>query len=196
MGMARFCIVFAVIFAWTDGAYAAEGDGPGQLVAFACGTMPEQAQLDVQLFDDTPREKALRDTIEGELTRDGYTVAAVGNIRVTFEGAMERDLDPSREGYLGQLRSTNRETEFRLNMWSSSGNSVIGGVQRPGSAAPSFYKLTVFAHDKANGRCLWQGEARHPMEGNNEADIARRLVPVVLRHFGQTVQATAFSFDD
>src|SRR5262249_54435630 len=111
-------------------------------------------------------------------------------------GGLERDRDPGRDGFLGQLRSTNRETEFRLNMWSSSGDSVIGGVQRPGASAPSVYHLSVFVHDKTNGHCLWQGEARHPLEGSTEADVARRLVPVTLRYLGKTTQPTAFSLDD
>jgi hypothetical protein len=189
-------MMVAALCALGGGALAAEGEGPGSLVAFACGTLPERSRVDVQLLDDTPSVVALRDAISRELARDGYTVAADGNVRVTFEGVIERDRDPTREGYLGQLRSTNRATEFTLNMWSSSGDSVIGGVQRPGAAGASIYRLTVFVHDKTNGHCLWQGEARHPLEGNNELDTARRLVPVALRHLGHTVQPTAFALDD
>jgi hypothetical protein len=195
-GRFRSVVVAASVLAVAGGALAAEGEGAGQLVAFACGKMPERPRLDVQLFDDTPRDKAVRDAIAQGLARDGYTIAADGRVRVSFEGAMERDLDPGREGHFGRLNSTNRETTFTLNMWSSQGDSVIGGPQRPGATAPSFYRLAVFVHDKTNGACLWQGEARHPLEGHSEADIARRLVPVTLRHFGRTVPPTAFALDD
>jgi hypothetical protein len=188
--------VAATLLAWGGVAVAAEGEGPGQLFAYACGKMPERPRFDVQLFDDTPREKAVRDAIAQGLASQGYAVAADGRVRITFDGAVERDRDPGREGHFGRLNSTNRETTFTLNMWSSQGDSVIGGAQRPGAASPSFYRLTVYAHDKSNGACLWQGEVRHPLEGYSEADAARRLVPVALRHFGRAVQPTAFSLDD
>jgi hypothetical protein len=190
-------IAVAAFFALSGAAPAAEGEGPGQLVAFACGVVPAQARLDVQLSDDTPREKALRDSVAAALKGEGYALAADAPVRVTFEAALARELDPARQGYLGKLDSTNRRTEFQLNLWSSQGDSVLGGVQRPaGSTGPNVNHLTVFVHDKTNGRCLWQGEAMHPMEGANEVEALRRLVPVVLRHFGKTVPQTAFSLDD
>jgi hypothetical protein len=196
MVLARFGLGAFVALALCGAAYAAEGEGPGQLVTFACGAVPERTRIDVQAFDDTPRDKAVRDEIARGLAGSGYTVAADGRVRVTFEGTLERDRDPAREGYLGRLDSNNQDTTFTLNMWSSQGDSVFGGPQRQGTAAPSRYHLTVYVNDKTNGACLWRGEARHPLEGNNEAYTARRLVPVVLRHFGRTVQPTAFSLDD
>ena len=55
---------------------------------------------------------------------------------------------------------------------------------------------SMLVHDKSNGHCLWQGEARHPVEGADERDTARRLVPIVLGHLGKTLAPTPFSFDD
>jgi hypothetical protein len=196
MVRARLGLVAAVALALSGIAYAAEGEGPGQLVTFACGAVPERSRIDVQALDDAPQDKAVRDEIARRLAGSGYTVAADGRVRVTFEGTLERDRDPTREGYLGKLDSNNRDTTFTLNMWSLQGDSIFGGPQRQGAAAPSQYHLTVFVNDKTNGACLWRGEVRHPLEGNNEAYTARRLVPVVLRHFGRTVQPTAFSLDD
>jgi hypothetical protein len=190
-------IAVAAFFALSGIAPAAEGEGPGQLVALACGVVPPKARLDVQLSDDTPREKALREAIAAALKGDGFAVATDAPVRVTFEAQINRVLDPTRKGYIGKVDATNRAQEFQLNLWSSEGDSVLGGVQRPaGSTGPNVNHLTVFVHDKANGRCLWQGEATHPMEGPNEVEALRRLVPVVLKHFGKTVPLTAFSLDD
>jgi hypothetical protein len=177
-------------------AVAAEGEGDGQLVAFACGTLPAKTRLDVQMMDDTPREKALHDAIAAELRRSGYGVAADAPIRVTFEAELMRERDPTRQGYLGKLDSTNRRTEFELNLWSSQGDSVLGGVQRPGGVGgPNVNHLIVSVNDKSTGKCLWRGEATHPMEGTNEVGAVRLLVPFVLRHIGQTLPPTAFSID-
>ena len=192
--LAAVCAVLAL----APAARAAEGEGPGQIVAFACGSVPPRGGIDVQVFDDAPVELALRDAIARELGRMGYTVAADAPLRLTFEGGMERELDARREARLGELQKSNNELTMRLNMWSSSGDSVIGGVRRadPSGTDPSVYRLAVFVHDKANGRCLWQGAAAHPVEGQNEEVTARRLVPVALRRLGQTVQPTPFAFDD
>lgn len=195
---ARFgSAVAAVLLVVSWGARAAEGEGPGQLVSMACGVVPPKSHVDVQASDDTARDKALRDAIAAELTRAGYVVAADATVRVTFDAEIERALDPSRQGYLGKLNSTNRDTTFELNLWTSSGDSVLGGVTTQGAATgPNMSHLTISAHDKTNGKCLWQGEARHPTEGGSEVEFARRLVPVVLGHFGKTLPATAFSLDD
>jgi hypothetical protein len=189
-------IAVAALAALSGAALAAEGEGPGQLVAFACGTLPAKARVDVQMMDDTPRDKALRDAIAAELRAGGYPVAADAPVRVTFEAEIERDLDPTRQGYLGKLDSTNRRTEFQLNLWSSQGDSVLGGVQRPaGSTGPNVNHIVVSVNDKTNGKCLWRAEATHPMEGANEVESFRRIIPIVLRHMGQTVSPTAFSID-
>lgn len=196
--MARlWAVAVAVTFALAGGAWAAEGEGPGQLVSFACGVMPPKARLDVELMDDTPREKAVRDAIAAELARDGYAIAPDAPVRVTFQADVARTLDQARQGYLGKLNSTNRDTEFQLNLWSSQGDSVLGGVQRPSdNSGPNIIHLTVFAHDKSNGHCLWQGEATHPMEGTDVASSVKLILPAILKHFGQTIRPTAFSIDD
>ena len=198
MSGARFgSALAAVLLAISCGAWAAEGEGDGQVVSFACGVLAPKSHVDVQAFDDTARDKALRDAIAAQLNRAGYVVAPDATVRVTFEAEIERERDPGRQGYIGKLKSTNRDTEFQLNLWSSQGDSVLGGVARPGGGTgPNTTHLTIYVHDKTNGKCLWQGEARHPMEGANEAEAARRLVPVVLGHFGKTIQPTAFSLGD
>jgi hypothetical protein len=179
-----------------SGAAAAEDEGAGHLVAFACGVLPAKTKVDVQMMDDTPREKAMRDAIAAQLRAGGYAVAADAPVRVTFEAEIERERDPARQGYLGKLDSTNRRTEFELNLWSSQGDSVLGGIQRPaGSAGPNVSHIIVSANDKANGKCLWRGEATHPMDGSDEVEAFRRIIPIVVRHMGQTVPLTAFSID-
>ena len=105
-------------------------------------------------------------------------------------------LDPIRQGYLGKVQATNREQEFQLHLWDNNGDSVLGGVQRPSSATgPNTNRLTIYIQDKTSGQCLWRGEVSHPMEGNNEVEAVRRLLPVVLRHIGKSVPPTAFSID-
>lgn len=196
--MARTLVIaVAALFALSGVAPAAEGEGPGQVVAFACGVVPTKARVDVQVMDDTPREKALRDSIAATLRGEGYALAPDAPVRVTFEAGIARTLDPIRKGYIGKVDATNRVQEFQLNLWSSEGDSVLGGVQRPaGTTGPNVNHLTIFVHEKSTGRCLWQGEATHPMEGGNEVEATRRLVPVVLKYFGKTVSLTAFSLDD
>jgi len=175
---------------------AAEGEGPGRLVAYVCGVWPAKPRLDVQMMDDTPREKAMRDAIAAQLVAEGYGVTSDASTRVTFEIQLSRELDPIREGYLGKVQATNRDQEFQLHLWDNKGDSVLGGVQRPsGSTGPNTNRLTIYVQDKVTGQCLWRAEASHPMEGTNEIEAVRRLLPIVLRHLGKTVSFTAFSID-
>ena len=189
-------MTIAALVALSGAASAAEGDGPGRLAAFVCGVWPAKPRLDVQLMDDTARDKAVRDAIAAELRTEGYGVASDAPTRLTFEVELSRELDPIRQGYLGKVQATNRDQEFQLHLWDSKGDSVLGGVQRPaGSTGPNTNRLTLYVQDKATGQCLWRGEVIHPMEGTNEVQAVRRLLPIVLRHIGKTVPSTAFSID-
>lgn len=189
-------MTIAALVAFSGTAGAAEGEGPGRLVAFVCGVWPAKPRLDVQLMDDTPREKAMRDAIAAELKTQGYGVASDAPTRLTFEMELSRELDPIRQGYLGKVQANNREQEFQLHLWDNTGDSVLGGVQRPaGSTGPNFNHLTVYVQEKTTGQCLWRAEVSHPMEGTNEVEAVRRLLPVVLRHIGKPVPPTAFSID-
>jgi hypothetical protein len=183
------------------GARAQEGEAAppaeGMLVAFACGTMDRQAAIDVEALDDTPAQMTLRKVIADELARHGFRVAGDARQRLTFEGGISREFTEQGRHTVGELQSNNDITEFRLNMWSSRGDSVLGGVQDfiPAND-PNQYRLTIFVHDRSNGKCLWQGEARHTVADHDAPGTARRLVPMLLDDLGKTVNATPFTLPE
>jgi hypothetical protein len=176
---------------------ADEETGDGVLIAFACGVVPRNVPVEVQPPDDTPAQTALRDVVVAELRRSGIAVAAGAPVRVTFEGGMERDLASRGVPRYGEITGHNDRFELRFRLWSSSEDSVIGG-RRDEADRPQAnrYRLGIFINDRTNGRCLWQGEALHDVEGADETVTARRMVPVLLRHLGQTVRQRAFTLDE
>ncbi len=179
-----------------DGADTAPS-AQGMVVAFACGTVAPGAAFDVEALDDTPAQTKLRDTIAADLARRGYRVASGAPLTLTFEGGISRTRVEQGRHTVGSLNSNNDVTEFRLNMWSSEKDSVFGGLKDfiPGND-PNLYRLAIFVHDRADGKCMWQGEARHAVVGNNAAATARKLVPVVLRRLGKTAKVTPFTLPE
>ncbi len=179
----------------------AQGDAPAQsggvMVAFSCGTLPAQAAIEVEALDDTPSQMALRKAIADDLARRGYRVADGAPLTLTFEGGLSRERREQGQHSVGSLQSNNDVTEFRLNMWSSQGDSVFGGLKdfiAPND--PNLYRLAIFVHDRSDGKCLWQGEARHDVVRNDANGTAEKLVPVLLRRLGKTVKATTFDLPD
>ncbi len=182
-------------------ALAQQNDAPagasGVLVAFACGTMTKQAPIEVEALDDTAAQIALRDAIAGDLKRHGYTIAGNARLRLTFEGGISRERREDGRHTIGELQSNNDDTTFRLNMWSSRSDSVLGGIKDfVPENDPNRYRLVIFVHDRSNGQCLWQGEARHTVIDHDPAATARKLVPVLLGDLGKTVKATPFSLPE
>lgn len=193
----------ALVLALALGASAAQAQDNGApqpkgvVVAFACGTLAPGASIDVEALDDTRAQLALQKTIAAELVRRGYRVADGADFTLTFEGGLTRTRPEIGQHAVGSLQSNNDVTEFRLNMWSSEGDSVFGGLKDfiPEND-PNLYRLAIFVHDRSNGRCLWQGEARHDVVDNDAAATARKMVPVVLRRLGKTVKAARFALTE
>lgn len=191
------CLAFGAGARGQDRAGPAAAAGAGRVVAFACGAFQPNSPIEVEALDDTPSQLALRKAIARALAQRGFTVTADAKQRLTFEDGMSRDLTGSGRRPLGELDANNDTATFRLNMWSSQGNSVLGGgnTDVPAGQANE-YRLSLFVHDRSNGRCLWQGEARHAVVGNDGLATARKLVPVLLDRLGRTVKPTAFELPE
>jgi len=156
----------------------------GYVVALNCGEVPARAAVDLVLPDNASDFVALGDAIAQALARAGHPVAPGAPLRASFEVEVhsgtgigggsavdQADVESYRQG----------QDRVRVPLWT--------GQLRGGGAAlrDDAVRLTVMIHDKANGRCLWQGEANHDLRGIDSWTVARKLVPHLVPRVGERV---------
>ncbi|MGE3931683.1 MAG: hypothetical protein AB7F67_00460 [Rhodospirillaceae bacterium] len=171
---------------------ARAGAEDGYVVAINCGVVPAGAPIDLVLPDNAPEYVDLAAAIGEALTRAGHQVAPVAGLRAGFEVSVNNgtglrggqavdpaDVESYREG----------QERVRVPLWT--GPSGRGGA----AARDDTVRLTVMIHDKANGRCLWQGEANHDLRGIDSWTVARKLVPFLVPRVGERVDRTPVALD-
>ena len=56
-------------------------------------------------------------------------------------------------------------------------------------------RVSINVHDLSNGRCVWQGEAAHPIDGNDEFALAGKMIRALSRQLGKSARAAPLNID-
>lgn len=159
----------------------------GYVTTFACGEGDQGLdRLEVKSLGDTPTDLAVRDRFLAALKKAGRTVAAGAPSVLSIETATEVELPKTKGRDLGELRSNNDQTEFRVNVWSTTRDSLIGGRKDGDLPKPDrHFRVSATIHDKATGRCLWQGDAIYAMDDAGPAPLADIMARHLVAAIGQ-----------
>jgi hypothetical protein len=165
--------------------------------AFACGTLPSPLRVDVQMLDNAERYVRFRKQfVEALRARGGAAVEGAETI-LTLDVRTEREFQRRSGGELLELRAGQENKDigaegdvfFRGNIWSSTSDSVLGGRKRDlGRLSLNQLQVTATVNDRANGRCLWQGEILHNLQGEDPDAAAARILPILAGAIGKTVR--------
>lgn len=166
--------------------------------AFACETLPDPLQIDVQVLDDSKQNLTYAGQFANALQARGITVARTAPTTAILEVKTVREFQAAPKGTLFDKRSDpastgiSGESDISVpgNIWSNRASSIFGGPKGPSDKlAVNQLRLSVTLNRRADGHCLWQGEALHELHGDDNPDaVAEKLIPALVRSLGQTVR--------
>jgi hypothetical protein len=172
---------------------------PGSLTAFACGKLPSPLSLEVDAQDDSRQSRELKDALIKALTGRNARIAANAPLKISLHVETLREGTRRKGRDLGEFSRGNRSnerTKFRMNLWSNRKDSVIGGRKDTIlSHGLNELHVAIEIHDKSNGQCVWQGEVRLDLDGQDEFSTARRIIPLLAETLGKTIRAEPLQLD-
>ncbi len=166
---------------------------PGVLTAFACGKIPSPLSVEVDAQDDSRQARQLKNTLIKALIDRQARIAGDAPMKISLymetvrEGAKYKGRDL---GEFSRGNRTDERTKFRMNLWSNRKDSVIGG-RKDARLTRGLDELHVAIeiHDKSNGQCVWQGQAKFNLDGRDEFAAASRIIPLLTEYMGKTVRS-------
>ena len=205
--MYRFTVlaIFLMVAAPSSGFAQAAGDtGDSRMNAFACGSLPSPLKVDVQVLDNANRFVKFRQHFIAALRAGGGDAVRGAPAILTLDVRTEREFQKRAGGELLELRAGQENANigdegtvfFRGNIWSNSSDSVLGGRKRDlGRLSLNQLQVTATVNSRKDGHCLWQGEVRHNLHGEDADDATLRILPILVQSIGKTVRNKAIDLD-
>ena len=153
------------------------------------------AAVTVRPLDNTRANLTLKQHFAAALKKRSVRVEDSSSYVLNFETEVDQTI--RRAGpTLGSVASTNRQSEVRVNVWSSGQDSVLRGQVRDQQDRGALrYVLTATLEDERTGRRLWQGEASYTGAPADEATTLAAMASVLADQLGQTVRQKNFRIE-
>lgn len=165
----------------------------GVLRSVAYQPMPADQPIRVILFNDTVENIDIKRQIEDELRRTGASIDDDSTLELAIDTEIIDRANSESGPTLGSVAGSSEQGyEARLNLWSSSRDSVFGGRKSDSGAAETKFHLNVILRDNGTGKFLWQGDAYAVMHQVDSAQVARSMIVPMVASLGQSVTSKAF----
>lgn len=202
------CLILGLVLLGTPAAAQLVPPPPeGRVNAIVCGDIPATMVLDVVLLDNADANLPVKDSFVATLRRQGVRIASGAALVLTLGIETVRETVSIKPPDLieVQVGQANKDaarvapgdtsigeqglTRVRANIWSNRRDSVLGGRRRvvEGEMIDQV-KLSASLNRRADGRCLWQGDAVQELNGADAARAARRLAPLLAGLLGKPVR--------
>ena len=161
--------------------------------------LPEGEAVEIEVLDDTEFNLSVADALTRAIHERGLETRAPARLILSFE-----TLDQYRvrrpKGDLGEISvgtridedlpteaGTEVDARLRLNMWSSTGDSILS--RRPGAdTTEGAFIIIAVLYDRTEQRRIWEAEVGAPAQVRNDAAQTERLVGLVAKHLGATMR--------
>lgn len=191
MAMKRYLAVLVLLCAGTP---ASAG---GLLSGYACGELPPNYQVDVEVSDDSEqmleiRESAIRTLARKNTGESGAaSLVLLIDLHAIRQGIRRKDRD------LGSVSDDSSDgIRARMNLWSNKSDSVIGGRKNVIIDGPlDEIRIDIAINDKSTGKCVWRGEAVHDSTGENQWTIAEKVTLRLIDLIGRDVRDREFEVE-
>ncbi len=164
----------------------------GVLNAMSFHPIPEGLPILVRPLDDSPENLSIKTQLEQALAHAGFAVAKEGSFVVlSFETRREMGGGPTpRRQVTPRFDERHEESGFRDRRY----NPQIGKGSTHGSTSisASRFRLDATLDDKQSGKRLWRGWTIARMQGDETANLAKAMAPVLVGSLGETVREQTF----
>jgi len=174
-----------------------DGPLPGRAHAAAYAPVPSGLPITVRPWDNNSANQRLKSKFTETLSQRGVSLAETGApLTLNFETEVESIAVPDGGPSLGQLQSRNHESRIRMNLWSSTQDSVMTGRRGGETGGGSVrYVLRATLDDQRNGQRLWQGQTSYEVTSGDETTTFALMIPVLVESLGQTVRPRGFRIE-
>ncbi len=159
----------------------------------AYAPLPEGAAVWVEPLDGSDFNLSVQELFFRALSEAGASAGGGdAQLSLTFD-TLDR-FETAEPEHLDEVRvDTNNEMSLRLNMWSSTGDSLLNRNTNE-AASPRFLIVVIFYDNEAQRR-LWEAEASAPARARNDKRRLANLVYRVVDQLGETGRVDGFSID-
>jgi hypothetical protein len=180
-------------------AAAQSGDpaAPGRTHASSYAPVPEGLTVSVRPWDNTADNLRVKAGLADALSKRGLRLAETNTqLILNFETEVESLTPPDYGPTLGQVQGHNWDKRIRMNVWSTTQDSLTTG-RRGGDSGPGTvrYILRTTLDDQRTGQRLWQGEASYLSSTLDEVATFVAMTPVVVESLGQSVRPKGFRIE-
>lgn len=175
-------------------AQSPDGPLPGRTHAASYAPVPSGLSIAVRPWDNNTANQRLKSKFTEALSQRGVTLAEAGApLTLNFETEVESIAVPDGGPTLGQVQARNHESRVRMNLWSSTQDSLVTGRRGGDSGGGTVrYVLRATLDDQRNGQRLWQGQTSYDATSGDEATTFALMIPVLVDGLGQTVRPRGF----
>lgn len=177
-----------------EAAWAQAAEGLGQVNAVSYREVPDRLMLSITLFDDSDLDLQIRDQMIAALEKAKHSLTQQSPFELelsseTHSGRVDQ-ADPS----LGQLSSNSDDTQFEMNIWSSSQDSILGGRQSGGARRTAgTFEIRATLRERSLGEVVWEGHAMVEAERDQVGPYIAPMVQSLVKSLGQTVRHGTFA---
>ena len=195
-------LVAFVLPLFLAGPAGADHGRQGVLHGVSYQDLPDQATIQVTLFDDSPENLEIKLRFEAALRQAGYRIvgdgaAGDGALELAVESAVSGGAIESEGPSLGRVQGSNEGgVDVQVNVWLSSKDSLLGGRKAAsGGGARSELRLEAALRERATGQLFWQGSAVAILHLLDRARAAQAMVAPLVDGLGQTITERSFPID-
>ncbi|HEX6980111.1 MAG TPA: hypothetical protein VF342_12500 [Alphaproteobacteria bacterium] len=172
----------------------ADPHAPGQARSVSFAPFPPELGVAIRPLDDSTVNLHLKDRFAAALAGRSVRVQEMpAPLVLNFETEVDQTFGRRTLGP-GEVQISNWESQARLNLWSSTRDSVLG-APRDTIRGTLRYVLIATLDDEQTGRRLWQGEASYAGAPADEAAALAAMVPILADQFGRTVRQRSFRLE-
>ncbi|MGQ0662972.1 MAG: hypothetical protein ACT4P2_05190 [Pseudomonadota bacterium] len=177
-------------------AQSVDPSGPGQLRSTAYADMPAGLAIAVRPLDNSPTNLRLKSSFISALGRRALGVKEPpARLVLNFETEVQQTGRRADGPSLGEVRGDRHDQEVRLNVWSTTRDSLLLGRQSQGTGATGVRYVLTATLDESGGRRLWQGEVSYDGGPPDEFSALSALVPILVDEIGNTVRHRGFRLE-
>lgn len=184
------CVALGVGLLTSPALANSEAQYAASLNSFSYHPIPDGAKVEVEVLNDTDFNLGVGAALVEEFARRGMAAEGKGRFVLSFDTA-ERFVTSEKESLGEVVVDTELEREdLRLKMWSSNRDSILKRNPPPG--AKGRFLFVAVLYDRTEKRRVWEAEASAPANVTHDLAQARKLVPLLAEHLGETIRNKVF----